>query len=234
MKIINNLTIAILAFSISTSATASPIAFAVEDNLTSYMEILDEFNKEYGTSYQFATPTQLSVIGESVDKMTDFFCDMSEMEFYDYLYDAYLIDVTDENKYEQINTDEIDLSIEMEASMSYNEPDIIYQTTTTGTQHYYYRGSDKQSLYITASWTYGDGYNRYSRYLDEIYYTYTDGVYPYYAPYDSSYSLANYSREMDCTFYCTRYVSKYVTQGNYIIPVTFVAGGGDIWGSVEI
>lgn len=234
MKTITKLTATVLAFSMSVSTATFSSAFAVEEALSPYVEILDEFNEEYGTSYQLATPVQLDVAGESVEQMTDFFNDMSESEFYDYLYDAYLIDLSDESNYEQVCADEFDSSIELGAFMSYSTPDIINQTNNTGTQHYYYRGSDKQSLYITASWTYGDGYNRYSKYLDDIGATYTDGVYPYYAPYDSTYSLANYSREMDCTFYCTRYVAKYVTQGNYIIPVTFVAGGGDIWGTVDL
>lgn len=71
-----------------------------ENSLTPYLQIVEEFNNEYGTSYQLATPDQLAAIEESTDEMLDFLNDMTESEFYDYLYDAYIIDSSEEIVYE--------------------------------------------------------------------------------------------------------------------------------------
>ncbi len=50
-----------------------------------YNEIINEFNKEHGTSYQIATDEQLSLIGVTPDERDAFIGSMSADEFKEYL-----------------------------------------------------------------------------------------------------------------------------------------------------
>lgn len=229
MKILSTL----CSFSLTFNVLSAFNTCAIETPLSPYLSILTDFNEEHGTSYQLATEVQLSIINETSDDMIEFICSMNESEFYNYLNDAYLNDIEKNLDTEQVPVNSID-NINTQTNLTSTEFTILPQASYTGTQHYYYRGSTTESFYITASWSYGDGYYRYSTSLLDIGYTATEGCYPYYAPYNYSYAFANFSRELDCTFNCTKYVSKYLTQGNYIISVTFEAGGGNIWGSVQI
>lgn len=59
-------------------------------------------------------------------------------------------------------------------SEAYTESSIVPYASYSGTQHYYYSGSSTESLYINATWSYGDGYYRYNQTLNEIGATYTE------------------------------------------------------------
>ncbi len=155
----------ILAFTTSIPfATVHVAAADNEETLTPYLQILDEFNNEYGTSYKLATSDQLCIIGESTDEMNDFFNSMTDSEFYDYLYEAYLLDASDEIEYEQVDADDIFSVDNSETYADYTDVIFSSQVAHTGTQHYYYSGSATKSLYINATWSYGDGYYRYNHY----------------------------------------------------------------------
>lgn len=220
-----------MALSIPT--TTAPFAVAVDNSLSKYVQIVAEFNNEYGTSYQIATPEQLCKVGKSIDEITSLFNEMSEDEFYDYLYDAYLLDMSDklnDNQYESVDMCTTDIELSANAV---NLP--IEKQVNTGTQHYYYRGSTTESLYITASWSYGDGYYRYSPYLQNIGYRYTPGHYPYYVPYDSTHSLTNSATQMACSYTCSKFIAEGITDITvWTINVSFTAGGGDVWGSLSL
>ncbi|MCM1313835.1 MAG: hypothetical protein NC205_02545 [Prevotella sp.] len=224
----------LLAATMSIPTATSYLAVAAEDPLSNYAEIVSEFNKEYGTSYQIATPEQLERIGESTEEIVDLFNEMNEEEFWNYLYDAYSMDLADDSDETSISFNEMN-SANIEFSLNSINPSVDTQATYTGTQHFYYRGSDAQSLYITATWSYGDGYYRYSPYLQGSGYTKTEGSYPYYAAYNLSATTQNASREMACSFTCDKYIGNGITDITvYTVNVTFTAGGGDVWRAVSI
>ncbi len=224
---------AFLALALSIPTATAPFAVAVEDSLDKYVQIVADFNDEYGTTYQVATHEQLERIGKTTDEITSLFNEMSEDEFYDYLYDAYLLDMSDKSNNNQGESAEM-CTTNIELSVNAINPP-IEQQSTTATQYYYYRGSTTESLYLTATWSYGAGSNRYSPYVKSMGYTYTDGHYPYYAPYDTTHSLKNSATEMECSYTCDKYIAEGVTDATvWTVNVTFTAGGGDVWGSQSL
>lgn len=158
---------------------------------------------------------------------------MTEDEFYNYLYDAYVLDMSDklndsQDESAEMYVTDIELSLD-----SVNPP--IEQQSTTATQYYYYRGSTTESLYLTATWSYGDGSNRYSTYVSAMGYTYTKGHYPYYASYNATHSLADSATKMACSYNCNKFIAEGITDVTiWTINVTFTAGGGNIWGSQDL
>lgn len=230
----NKFVAVLLAAAMSIPTATSYLAVAAEDPLNAYAEIMSEFNEEYGTSYQIATPEQLEKVGQSMDEIVDFFTEMNEEEFWDYLCDIHSVNlssISDENAFTFDETN----SMDVEASLNSINPPIEPQATYTGTQHFYYRGSTAQSLYIIAMWSYGDGYYRYSPYLQDYSWTCTEGSYPYYVPKGLSYTTQNASREMACSFTCDKYIGKGVFDlTDWTVNVTFTAGGGDVWRAVEL
>lgn len=222
----------LLAATMSIPTATSHLAVAAEDPLNAYAEIMSEFNEEYGTSYQIATPEQLEKTGQSMDEIVDFFTEMNEEEFWDYLCDIHsadLSDISDENAFTFDETN----SMDVEVSLNSINPPIETQATYTGIQHFYYSGSASKSLCIEAMWSYGDGYYRYSPYLQN--WGYTANSYPYYVPNNLSYTTQNASREMACSFTCDKCVGNGVFDLTvWTVNVTFIAGGGDVWRAVEL
>lgn len=222
----------LLAATMSIPTATSYLAVAAEDPLNAYAEIMSEFNEEYGTSYQIATPEQLEKTGQSMDEIVDFFTEMNEEEFWDYLCDihsANLSNISNENAFTFDETN----SMDVEVSLNSVNPPIETQATYTGTQHFYYSGSSSKSLCISAMWSYGDGYYRYSPYLQN--WGYTGNSYPYFIPKNLSYTTQNASREMACSFTCDNCVGNGVFDLTvYTVNVTFTAGGGDVWGTTSI
>ncbi|MDE7098391.1 MAG: hypothetical protein K2O60_04530 [Ruminococcus sp.] len=205
---------------------------ASDDNnvLDKYAQIIVDFNEKYGTSYKIATPEELERTGSNIDEIEDLFIQMSEDEFYNYIYNAYLIDVADKQN-QDITFGEHNNVVAL-PNINLSEINDSNGVNNSGVQHYYYRGSTTESLAVDATWWYGDGDYRYSSYAT-MGYTYTPGHYPYYVPYDSSYSIINLSREMACTYNCNKYIANGITDAtNWTVNVNFVAGGGDVWGAL--
>lgn len=223
----------LLAATMSIPAVASCIAVAAENPLETYDEIVSEFNDEYGTSYQIATPEQLEMTGQTMDEIVDFFTEMNEEEFWNYLCDIHSAELSSLSEESAFTFDESN-SVDVKVSLNSINPPVGTEATYIGKQYFYYSGSDTKSLWIEAMWSYGDGYYRYSPYLRDYSYT-GDNNYPYYIPKNLNYTTQNDSREMACSFTCDRCIGNGVFDATvWTINVTFVAGGGDVWHAIEL
>ena len=203
-----------------TTVISSVMSFNVQaaiDPLADYQAVLDDFNSQYGTEYQFACDTVLESDGSNYDEMVSFFKSMNKDEFKQYVYEAY-VNSDFEKESEENEENE-------ETSKKVQDP----LRVVTSTQKLYYLGADTLSeyLYATATWISVSGENRYVTYITAGE-THTDG-HSHYALLDTpTHSFSNYSQQLDMNYHCTR-IDKYGLQyGNYYIPVTFYAGYGDI------
>ncbi len=61
-----------------------------ENLLAPYQVIMDKFNEQYNTEFEFQNDEVLKNEGSNKEEQVSFFTSMSEEEFWDYLYDAYL------------------------------------------------------------------------------------------------------------------------------------------------
>lgn len=224
----NKLVAALLSISMTIPTIATSFASATDSgNLIKYQTIVSDFNKEYGTAYQVATPAQLEKIGDSIENVTAYFSTMTEDEFWDYLYEAYSLDLADNSFDDAIEVTESTMDetnlIGFDNFIGGDAP------LSSGTQKYYYRGSSTEYFYITATWNYGAGYYHYTG-LQSIGAAHTEGYYPYFSPYNSSHYTQNSASEMVCHYYCDKYVSYGITDlTNWDITVTYTAGAGDMW-----
>ena len=216
----------LLSLSMTMSLTTAPLfgVAADEDALYEYRKIISDFNAEYETTYQIATPTQLEAVGENIEDVTTYFINMTEDEFWNYLYDAYLLDVNS-----TLTNDDV---TEVSVSDANNLPDNMDSITSSGIQKYYYSGSSTRYLYISATWNYGSGYNHYTS-INQMGGYHDADSYPYYSPYSTSYYFQNSASEAVCTYECFKYIGYGITDAtDWTVP--FTAGGGDLWNPVEI
>lgn len=211
-----------VAIAIASVQIPSMVAAAEEENpLNFYAAIVEEFNEEYGTTYQIATSEQLERIGSSTEELIQFFNAMSEEEYRDYLYDSYLLDVSEKFEIGEI-------VIEEPTKMA-----ISPMTTVTETQqNFYYNSGYTNYLGIVATWVSVDGANRYITLKG---FTQGQTKYPYYDCYKFEYNITDYSQAIDCTYHCARYTNYGFTDlTDYTLPVTFRAGAGHLYRIFEI
>lgn len=210
-------TISIAVLTIAYVLTSSITVFAqktssASNSLDDYNRVLDEFNKEYVTSYCFITEHISSE--ELSDSMTDFFLSMNIDEFRKYLYDAHINNIETEST---------------SVDLSYNNE--ISTRAYTNSQKYYYNG-DSNYIFINSTIYTADGYERYHSIDGVGYQLYT---YPSFMPKGYETVISADRRKVDCSFNCIRMISAYVASTySRMYYVTFTAGGGDVIGSSQI
>lgn len=207
---------------------------AADDIFNKYNIILDEFNDKYGTSYQMATDKQLYSVGINKKDIEEFYSDMSDEEFYMYIFDSYhrdnerSLDSDEKIHTNTENSETFEFAKNVNIIIPYNQ---IY----SGKQKYYYYGSSSEYLFLSSTWGYGDGDYRYNNSNIDMGFACTEGHYPYYASYNTSHSLTNEARDMFCTYYCHKFIGYGIIDAtNWTINVTFHAGRGDIWNYAPI
>lgn len=72
---------------------------ADSDPLAPYYGIVDRFNSQYGTDFQIMTDETLEVENSNRNELVAFLTSMTEEEFWNYLYDAYIS--TENNQFEE-------------------------------------------------------------------------------------------------------------------------------------
>ena len=217
--------IALTSMSLSTKTKIVALEF---DALSDYSKILEEFNSQYGTSYQIATNDQLGSVGIDRQSVVNYYSDMSNDEFYSYICELYSIDI-EQNISECSNIYTSAENSEEFSSVSSINISIPDNQMYSGKQKYYYYGSSSEYLYMSSTWGYGDGDYRYNSYVN-MGFACTEGTYPYFASYNVAHSITNEARDMNCTYYCSKFIGYGIIDAtNWTINVTFHAGRGDIW-----
>ena len=215
MKKIKTTIALLLAFSMGTATVPSLVMTASAENnpLDKYQTIIDEFNLEYGTEYQFATKEIIESEGSSIEEMTDFFTSMSEEEFYEYIYCAY-------TNSELENMENIPTIEEMAGRIG--DVATPMTTTTTSYQLSVYNQTNGNCFYVKTTWVSVDGANHYISLLeaDE---SHVDNT-AHYALFDTAAEFSDSMQKLVVTYHCTRVDAYGMQQGNYYIPITYYAG----------
>lgn len=197
----------------------SNIVEANENTLDTYEYTLSNFNDEYGTNYQFASYDDMKSCGMSYEDALNFIYQMDQDEFNAYLYEIYSNSI---NHSANLDCQSVDNTKPSDSTMQ------------SGTQKHYYSGSYSKYFYINATWSYGDGYYRYTNIQNAG--SYSDGQsFPCWVCRDYSYSLTNSSRSVNVKYYCDKFIGPMLTDAtSYTVTHTFNAGQGDTSGTIVI
>ena len=146
---------------------------------------------------------------------------MSIDEFRSYIYSIHQLDINSaEGIYEESDIISIDPTEYVNSLWTYSD------------QHYYYDASNN-FLFVSTNTSNVNGVIKYTTYYSA---GYEFSSYPCYKTYQATdHTFSTDMKEINCTFYCRRYLSEYlVNTMNKIFSVTFTAGGGHIFEDGEI
>lgn len=193
--------------------------FASEaDVLKPYEEKLAEINNELGTSYKIPDANELSVTGMTEAELISFYTAMDMDEF-----ESYILEMDENNQTEEI----------IVLQSPYNKNGISLSATSS-TQKYYYSTSNNNYLYIKTSVSTSGGKKYYSS-INSLGSNSTATGYPYYSVKSYSYSKSSNSRQVTCSYKCSKYLSSTIIDtGSYTVKVTFTAGGGDLYATTTV
>ncbi len=174
-----------------------------EDILQPYQNKLNEINEKLGTSYKLASEDELNAIDSSMSMLTEFITNMNLDEF-----ENYIMELHNNSEFEEpVDCREI--------------PDIMpladesYQIYIYEGVHYFYLKSKTVTVNNVVY------YNSYVAAGSGV----SGSHYPYYESYNNDYSISSDSRKMEVTYYCTKYLSEFVTDAKkYTIKHTYTAG----------
>lgn len=178
-----------------------------EDVLIPYQNRLNEINEKLGTNYKLASEDELKTVNSSINMLTEFFIKMDLDEFEDYI-----IKLHNNSKFEEPTnrgdqTGIMPLADDSKQFYFYDKVHWFYLDTKTVTVN--------NVVYYNSFVDAGSGFD-----LTE--------TYPQYSAYKYDYSISSDSRKMEVTYYCTKYLSKYVTDATkYTIKHTYTAGVSD-------
>lgn len=200
-----------LACSLMLMVSNSVLTLAAENNdITKYEQRLQGINEQLGTQYKIPNAQESEAIGGNYQDVVDFYTALSMEEFEQYIYQMYEMDKNDSSEDFQ--------KITMEAPAV--EPRGIEQ------QNYYYSSSSNY-LFIKANVITVSGvkyYNSVQSYGSSAAYSY-----PYYKPMGFSYTPLADSRQLKCSFRCSKYLSSnLIDTAVHTLTVTFTAGGGNV------
>ncbi|MDE7203711.1 MAG: hypothetical protein K2O91_17870 [Lachnospiraceae bacterium] len=182
-------------------------ASSADDVLIPYQNRLDEINEKLGTNYKLASEDELKAVDSSMNMLTDFFIKMDLDQFEDYI-----VDLHNNSEFEEPadcvkQNDIMLLADDSKQFYFYDKVHWFYLDTKTITVN--------NIMYYNSFVDAGSGFD-----LTE--------TYPQYSAYNYDYSTSADSRKMEVTYYCTKYLSKYVTDATkYTVKHTYTAGESD-------
>lgn len=190
--------------------------FAAEnDSLNLYRDKLEEINIVLGTNYKIPDKEEIKVTGMTYEELQQFYADMSLEEFEQYIYQL-------DAKNDHTKVIEVNASIE-------NENIGILPAATASSQYFYYSSSNSNYLALFTNVVQSGGVTYYNSVTGYGKNKQATG-YPYYSPYGFSYTPSSDSRQLSCSYKCSKYISAGVIDtGAYTLRVTFTAGGGNIY-----
>lgn len=185
------------------------------DILNLYREKLTEINSLLGTEYKIPDKDEIQITGMTYSNLQEFYANMSLEEFERYIYQLH-----SQNDHEKV--------IEVIPVVNDSNPGIALAATASS-QYYYYSGSNSNYLSLFTNVVQSGGVTYYNGVTGYGANSRISG-YPYYSPYNLSYSPSSDSRQLTCSFKCTKYISSnLIDTGIYTLRVTFTAGGGNIY-----
>ena len=217
MKVIKNSIVAVFALVIYIFSSLTVYASSDESvPLKEYESKLEEINVRLGTSYALASENELEIIGESMDSQKEFITAMSLDEFESYIIDLYY---NDQKSRETQDTEQLSKTVFSDDQLS---ADKAMRAVNSQQFHFYdnvhwFELNTKvvtvnNVVYYNSFVSAGTGFD-------------LTNTYPQYKSYNTSYTVSADSRQMTVTYYCTRYLSQYITDGvSYSIPIVFTAG----------
>lgn len=192
------------------------LVFAEEgDVLNPYREKLTEINTRLGTEYKIPDEDEIQITGMTYSDLQDFYINMTLEEF-----ERYVHQLHSQNDKEKV--------IEVAPVVSDSNQGIALAATASS-QYYYYSSSNSNFLALHTNVVQSGGVTYYNSVRGYGANSRISG-YPYYSPYDLSYSPSSDSRQISCSFKCSKYISaNLIDTGIYTLRVTFTAGGGNIY-----
>ena len=184
--------------------------------LEKYENSLEKINRKLGTSFAFATETELRRIGESIDSQKDFITTMSLDEFESYITDLYY---KDHKSKETQGINQLSKTVFSKNRLPVNK----VMKTVNSQQFYFY---DKVHWFeLNTKVVTINNVVYYNSFISAKTGLDLTNSYPQYQSYNTSHTISADSRKMTVTYYCTKYMSQYITDGtSYSIPVVFTAG----------
>lgn len=184
--------------------TISVHASSVVDTLQPYEDKLSEINEELGTNYKLASEEELNAMDTSTSMMVEYITSMSIDEFENYIIELHNNSAISDRDKTVEDSGVMPLADESKQFYFYDKVHWFYLDTKTVTVN--------NVVYYNAFVDAGSGFD-------------PTETYPQYSAYDYSYSVSADSRNMTVTYYCTKFLSKYVTDATmYTIPHTYIAG----------
>lgn len=188
---------------------------AEDDSLNRYRDKLEEINIALGTNYKIPDKEEIKVTGMTYEELQQFYTDMSLEEFEQYIYrlDA----ENDRTKVIEITADTKNTNVG------------ISPAATASSQYFFYSSSNSNFLSVYTNIVQSGGVSYYNSVTGYGKNSVATG-YPYYNPYSFSYSPSGDSRQLSCSYKCSKYISAGVIDtGAYTLRITFTAGGGNIY-----
>lgn len=204
MKQLKKSFIIVFALMMVLGNTLSVSANNIDSVLLPYEDRLSEINEELGTNYKLATEDELNAVDTSMDNLIDFFTSMDLEEFEDYIMELHNNSLIEESTDCREENSIMPLADDSKQFYFYDKVHWFYLDTKTVTVN--------NVVYYNSFVDAGSGFD-----LTE--------TYPQYSSYNYDYSVSSDSRKMTVKYYCTKYLSKYITDATkYTISHTYTAG----------
>lgn len=193
---------------------SSSFVTAETDSIQLYKDKLEEINTELGTNYRIPDADEVTVTGKTYAELEAFYQAMDLKEFENYIHELHA---------ENDQTRVIDIVQPMGPTSE------ITPSASDSIQYYYYSSSNNNYLALYTKVIISGGVTYYNSVTGYGYNSPARG-YPYYVPFNMSYSVSSDSRKLTCSYSCAKYISQYIIDNiNYTLRVTFTAGGGSLY-----
>lgn len=191
------------------------ISNAEENPMQAYEQKLVEINERLGTSYKIASEQELEGTEITYNELVAFYSEMSLAEF-----EEYILELHSQNN----QAEYLDSRIEYDNTTTNG----LSRSASTNKQYFYYQSGSSNYIALT---TYNIIIGGTSYYQSVYSYSWSQAYsYPYYKPTSISYTPSSDSRQLTCTFTCTKYISATVIQTttNQLVTTFTAQGGGSI------